>query len=301
MTISRRSLLLTGGLSIGAVLVGCAAPVETAPTPTPAPADVPIPALDELEQQYARRIGVHALDTGTGASAGHRATERFLMCSTTKSLMAAFALHLSTTDPGLLDRRVTYTPADLLEYAPITSAHVATGMTVAELCAAAVTVSDNTAHNLLLRETGGPAALTAYLRGLGDTVTRADRSEPALNEPAGEQDTTTPAAMATTLRALTIGDALPSAQRDQLMAWLRANTTGDAQIRAGVPAGWQVGDKTGSGPGGEKNDVGVLLPPQGAPIVLTVFTVPTDPGDGRGEETIAATTRAALDALRDAR
>ncbi|MEK6443808.1 class A beta-lactamase [Pseudonocardia sp. T1-2H] len=297
MMISRRSLLLTGAVSVGAALVGCAAPAA----PTPAPRQIPIPPMEEIEQRYARRIGVHALDTVTGATAGHRDTERFLMCSTAKSLMAAFVLHLSTTDPGLLDRRVTYTGADLLEYAPITSTHLGTGMTVAELCAAAVTVSDNTAHNLLLRETGGPAALTAYLAGLGDAVTRADRPEPALNEPAGDQDTTTPAALAATLRTLTTGDALPAARRDQLVAWLRANTTGDAQIRAGVPAGWQVGDKTGSGFAGEKNDVGVLTPPQGAPIVLTVFTVPTDPDDGRGEEAVAATTRAALGALGGAR
>ncbi|MCW0212953.1 MAG: class A beta-lactamase [Pseudonocardia sp.] len=299
MTISRRSLLLAGGASIGAVLVGCAPP--TAPAPVPAvPAHLPIPDLDGIEQRYGMRIGVQALDTGTGTTAGHRTDERFLLCSTVKSLMAAFALHLSTTDPGLLDRRVSYTRADLLEYAPITSMHVDTGMTVAELCAAAVTVSDNTAHNLLLREAGGPAALTAYLRGLGDGVTRADRAEPALNGPAGEQDTTTPAAMAATLQALTVGDALPPAQREQLMAWLRATTTGDAQIRAGVPAGWQVGDKTGSGAAGERNDVGVLVPPQGAPVVLTVFTVPADPDDERGAEAVAASTRAALGALGNA-
>ncbi|WP_181781406.1 class A beta-lactamase [Pseudonocardia pini] len=296
MTISRRSLLVAGGVSAGAVLTGC-----TVPAPAPAAPAVPeplaLPDLGALETRYARRIGAHVLDTGSGASASHRADERFLMCSTVKALMAAFVLHLSTTDPGLLDRRVTYTAADLVEYAPVTAPRVGTGMSVAELCTAAVTVSDNTAHNLLLRETGGPAALTAYLRGLGDTVTRADRTEPALNEPAGEQDTTTPAAMSATLRALTVGDGLPRAQRDRLTSWLRANTTGDAQIRAGVPTGWQVGDKTGSGPAGEKNDVGLLAPPQGAPLVLTVFTVPTDRDDERGAEVVAATTRAAVAAL----
>jgi beta-lactamase class A len=165
--ISRRSLLFAGGVSVGAVLVGCSAPAP-APAAPPAPAVLPVPDLVALEQRYATRIGVHAVDTGSAATVGHRADERFLMCSTVKALMAASVLHLSTADPGLLDRRVPYTAADLLEYAPVTAARVGTEMTVAELCAAAVTVSDNTAHNLLLRETGGPAALTAYLRGLGD-------------------------------------------------------------------------------------------------------------------------------------
>lgn len=293
MRLSRRSLLLSGTVTFGAVLVGCTAPVA----PAPAPEAVPIDAFADIERRYDRRVGVHLVDTGTGAAVGHRANERFLMCSTVKSLMAAFVLHRSVADAELLDRRVSYTRTDLLEYAPITAPRVDTGMTVAELCEAAVTVSDNTAHNLLLRETGGPAALTSFLRGLGDTVTRADRSETALNEPDGEQDTTTPAAMAITLQALTVGGALPPVQRDRLLGWMRANTTGDAQIRAGVPAGWLVGDKTGSGSAGEKNDVGVLAPPQRAPLVLTVCTVPGDPDDDRGEEAVAAATEAALETL----
>jgi beta-lactamase class A len=298
MPLSRRSLLVAGTLTVGAAaFAGCAAPAAPTPPPAAAPSRVPIPALDEIERRYGRRIGVHIVDTGSGASAGHRADERFLMCSTVKCLMAASVLHRSAADPGLLGRRVTYTRADLLEHAPITSKHVDAGMSVADLCAAAVTVSDNTAHNLLLRETGGPGALTEFLRGLGDPVTRADRTEVALNRLDGELDTSTPTAMAATLQDLAVGAGLPPAQRNQLMAWLRANTTGAGQIRAGVPAGWQVGDKTGSGFAGEKNDVGVLVPPHGAPIVLTVFTVPADPDDDRGVDAVAATTRAALDAL----
>lgn len=308
MRITRRSLLLTGAGGLGAALLGCAPAVpSTAPAPvTPAPAGSrPIPGLPELEQRFGRRIGVHALDTGSGAAIGHRDGERFLMCSVVKSLMAAFVLHLSVEDAGLLDRRVRYGAGDLQEYAPVAKRNLGTAvtiaeMTMAELCDAAVTMSDNTAHNLLARETGGPAALTAYLRGLGDTVTSADRIEPVLNAPAGDQDTSTPTAFARTLRTLTLGDALPSTQRERLVGWLRANTTGGEQIRAGVPAGWQDGDKTGRGFAGENNDVGLLMPPQGAPIVLTVFTVPANPDDERGEEAIAATTRLALEGLRTA-
>lgn len=296
MTISRRSLLLAGTAGLGAGLLGCAPAAPATPTAPAGPG--PIPGLPAVEQRFGRRIGVHALDTGTGVTVGHRDGERFLLCSVVKSLMAGFVLHLSTGDPGLLDRRVRYGPGDLLAYAPVATRKLGTGMTMAELCEAAVTVSDNTAHNLLLRETGGPAALTAHLRGLGDPTTRADRTEPELNAPAGAQDTTTPAAIARTLRALTVGDALPAPQRDRLVCWLRANTTGDEQIRAGVPAGWQVGDKTGRGSANENNDIGLLLPPQGAPVVLTAFTVPADPADERGEDAIAAATRTTLDALR---
>ncbi|WP_224392462.1 class A beta-lactamase [Pseudonocardia sp. ICBG1293] len=300
MTITRRSLLLAGAALGGAALTGCA---PAAPAP-PAPAagaggSAPIPALADVEREYGRTIGVHVLDTGTGAAAGHRDGERFLMCSVTKALMAGFVLHRSLSDPGLLDRRVRWERSDLLEYAPVTTRNLAVGMTVAQLCEAAVTVSDNTAHNLLLREVGSPAELTAWLRTTGDAVTRSDRAETALNDRDGERDTSTPVAMASTLRTLVLGDALPAAQRDRLAGWLRANTTGDRQIRAAVPAGWVVGDKTGSGPLGERNDSGVLYPPDGAPLVLTVFTVPADPADKeRGEAAVAAAARAAVAAVR---
>ncbi len=303
MTITRRSLLLAGAALGGAALTGCAPAAPPAPA-TPAPADpgagsAPIPALADVEREYARTIGVHVLDTGTGAAAGHRDGDRSLMCSVVKALMAGFVLHRSLSEPGLLDRPVRYGRADLLEYAPVTTRNLAAGMTVAQLCEAAVTVSDNTAHNLLLREVGSPAELTAWLRTTGDTVTRSDRAETALNDRDGERDTSTPAALASTLRTLVLGDALPPAQRDRLTGWLRANTTGDRQIRAAVPAAWTVGDKTGSGPLGERNDSGVLYPPDGAPLVLTVFTVPADPADtARGEAAVAAAARAAIAALR---
>jgi beta-lactamase class A len=309
MTLTRRSFVLAGAASAGAFLAACAAPSSppSSPPSTPAagppsappsaPAPLPIPALDAIEQRYARRVGVYAVDTGTGSAVAHRGTERFLMCSTVKAFMAAFVLHLSATDPALLGRRVRYSRADLLSYAPITSAHVDTGMTVAELCAAAVTVSDNTAYNVLLRQTGGPAALTAYLRGLGDPVSRADRTETSLNDPDGERDTSTPAAMATTLRTIGTGTALAPAARDQWFAWMRACTTGPNEIRAGVPAGWTVADKTGTGDTGTRNDVGVVTPPSAPPIVLTVFTVPQHPADGLGERTVADATRAAVAAL----
>jgi beta-lactamase class A len=232
---------------------------------------------------------VHAIDTGSGTTVRHRADERFLMCSTHKVLAAAAIMRLRTSQPGLLDRLIRYDRAQLLDYAPVTTKHVADGMTVAALCEAAITVSDNTAANLLVQQLGGPTAVTEFARTLGDPITRLDRTEPDLNvgAPGDPRDTTTPAAMAADLRALALGDALDPPGRDLLTGWLTANTTGAALIRAGLPAGWRVGDKTGSGAQGEANDIAVVWPPGRAPLVIAVYTAPADPHATTGKATVA--------------
>lgn len=293
-------MLAVGLVGLAAALTGCG----TAPTPSPTAPSSPFPvqappdtAFDELEARFGGRLGVAALDTGSGAWVGHRADERLLMCSTVKVPLVAAVLRRSISEPGLLERRLHWSRADLLSYAPATTAALATGMTIAELCAAALTVSDNTAANLLSAQVGGPPGLTAFLRSVGDTTSRADRPEPVLNDVAGDLDTSTPSAFVRTLQVLALGDALPPPLRGRLVGWMRANTTGGAQIRAGTPAGWPVADKTGSGSAGESNDVAVVEPPGRAPILLGVFTDPTDPRSIAGKATIAAATREALGAL----
>ena len=196
------------------------------------------------------------------------------MCSTFK-LMAVAAV-LARVDGGAeqLDRRVVFGKGVVLSYAPVTSHRVgAPGMSVAELCEAAMTVSDNTAANLLLGSMGGPSAVTAFARGLGDSTTRLDRIEPDLNvgSPGDLRDTTTPNTALATLQKILLGNVLSAASRAQLLSWLRACTTGAEKLRAGVPAGWAVGDKTGSGANNEANDVGILYPPQRAPILITAY------------------------------
>ncbi|AUX42957.1 class A beta-lactamase [Sorangium cellulosum] len=216
-----------------------------------------------------------ALDTATGARVGHRAAERFAMCSTFKALLAASLLARVDQGKLTLDRRVTYRASDLLEHAPVTRAHLAEGsLTVEELCAAAVEISDNTAANLLLAQIGGPAGLTAYIRSLGDQVTRFDRNEPTLNTnvPGDPRDTTSPDAMTDTIRVLLVGDrALSEASRARLKSWMVRSTTGLARLRAGLPKDWVVGDKTGTGENGAANDVAVAWPPSRAPIVIACF------------------------------
>ena len=226
-----------------------------------------------LEKSAGGRLGISAFYTAGDKLFGYRADERFPMCSTFKVLVAAAALKQSMTDPDYLQRRITYTQADLLSWAPITKEHVAEGMSVADLCAAALQYSDNTATNLLMKLLGGPQAVTAFARSIGDTAFRLDRWEPELNSalPGDERDTTTPEAMQNTLRRLTLGDALGPTQRTQLLDWLNGNTTGKESIRAGVPSGWTVGDKTGSGSYGTTNDIGVIRLPSGEYIVVAIY------------------------------
>jgi beta-lactamase class A len=230
--------------------------------------------LAGLERRHGGRLGVCVLDMQSGQRIGHRSDERFPMCSTFKFLAAAQVLARVDKGEERLDRRVVYARNDLVAYSPVTERHAGgEGMTVAELCHAAVTVSDNTAGNLMLASFGGPAGLTAFARSLGDAVTRLDRIETELNEatPGDPRDTTTPAAMLDDMRVLLLGDALSSSSRQQLADWLIAATTGGQRIRAGVPAAWRIGDKTGTSNNGVTNDIAIAWPPGRAPLLITAY------------------------------
>lgn len=227
-----------------------------------------------IEKGVAGRLGVAALDTGSGRRIDHRFAERFPMCSTFKFLLAAAVLRRVDLKQDQLERRIAYGRGDLLEYAPIARQRVQEGgMSLSDLCAAAVEYSDNTAANLLLKVLGGPGAITRYAASLGDPLTRLDRTEPSLNEavPGDERDTTSPTAMLDNLRVILLGKALSPASRGQLQAWLIANTTGDSRLRAGLPAGWKAGDKTGTGEHGSTNDIGILWPPGRPPILVAAY------------------------------
>ncbi len=295
--LSRRAALQAGLVALTAVAAGCArnqSPPALAATDTDA-------ALAAVEQKMRGRLGVYALDTASGTTVGYRAGERFLLCSTGKALTVAAILRQSAAHPELLDQVITYGPADVLEWAPVTSLHVDQGMTVAALCDAAMTVSDNTAANLLVQQLGGPAAVTAFARSLGDDVTRIDRIEPDLNitSPGDLRDTSTPEQMVDDLQALVLGDGLSVVSRDRFTALLKANTTGDKAIRAGVPRDWVVGDKTGTGAQGESNDIAVVWPPNRAPLVVAVYTAPADPETPKeqAQAIIAEATGIAVTAL----
>jgi beta-lactamase class A len=228
----------------------------------------------ELERRNGGRLGVAALDTASGRRVGHRADELFALCSTFKFLAAAFVLARVDRGEEKLDRRVVFSDKDLVTYSPVTKEHVEPGsMSMAEICDAAVTLSDNTAGNLMLASFGGPFGLTSYMRSLGDRITRLDRIETELNEakPGDPRDTTTPAAMLGTMQRLLIEDALSASSRNRLIGWLLVSKTGGKRLRAGLPADWRVGDKTGSGNNGTANDVAIAFPPGRAPILIAAY------------------------------
>lgn len=255
--------------------------------------------LVALERDGDTRLGVAVLDTGSGRVLSHRGDERFTFCSTFKALLVGVVLKRGMEESGVLGRHVAYGPADLVPYSPVTEGLAGTGMKVAELCAATLRTSDNTAANLLLREFGGPAAVTAFARRLGDDTFRLDRIEPDLNEPApGDlRDTTTPLAMARSLGRMVLGDVLGNPERGRLVAWMQSSVTGAKRIRAGIPAEWALAGKTGSGPYGIANDMAVVWPPGRAPLVLVVFTMRPGRDAERRDDVVAEAARRAVQAL----
>lgn len=255
--------------------------------------------LAELENASGGRLGVVLLGP-EGVLASHRARERFPACSTSKVLLAAAVLHRAASDPRLLDRLIRWDASELHTYAPVTSRAIDTGLTVRELCAATIQYSDNVAANLLMRQIGGPAAVTAFARYLGDTTFRLDRWEPELNTavPGDLRDTCTPQDMARNLQNLSFGTAIAPAERRLLDGWLLGNTTGGKRIRAGTPAGWTVGDKTGTGEYGTTNDIAVIRRPKGKPLILAVFFTQPDRAAQANDEVVAEAARRVFADLR---
>ncbi len=295
-SIARSGLAAVATATLAALCAGAVAP----PVHPPATARDAPERLAGVERGAGCRLGVAALDTGSLRTIAFRASERFPMCSTFKVLLAAATLARVDAGRDALDRRIAYGRADLLAYAPITTSHVADGaMTVEALCAAAVEVSDNTAANLLLAALGGPAGVTAFARSLGDGVTRLDRTEPELNasEPGDPRDTTSPAAMAASLREIVLGGALAPASRRRLETWMAACSTGGSRLRAGFPAGWAVGDKTGSGQRGTVNDVAIVRPPGRPPIVVAAYLTDSIAPLARREAALAEVARIVADEL----
>ena len=230
-------------------------------------------ALADLEAQSGGRLGVAILNAGSRMIYAWRGEERFLMASTFKALLAGAVLARVDRGEESLAREVAVRAQDLVDYAPVVEPLVGGVISVGELCEGTVTLSDNAAANLLLGTMGGPAGFTAILREMGDTVTRLDRYEPELNQgaPGDLRDTSTPMAFLATMERMLLGEALRPASRDQLLAWLVANQTGDDRIRAGVPESWTVGDKTGTSGQGDVHDVAILLPPERAPFLVVAF------------------------------
>jgi len=261
---SRRAFVLRGGYALA---------IAAAPAGRSAHSDATLP-FAEIEMGLGGRIGVAAVDTGTGARQVHRGDERFAMCSTFKWMLAAAVLARHDRGSADLGQRLSYSAMDLLAHSPVTEQHLAAGaLPIGELCKAVVETSDNTAANILLKFIGGPAALTHYLRTIGDDTTRLDRIEPALNtnEPGDPRDTSTPNAMIATMHAILVGNALATASRERLVGWMKNCQTGLQRLRGGLPPNWAVGDKTGTGDHGAVNDIAIAWPPQRPPLLIVSY------------------------------
>lgn len=259
------------GVGASMLLAGCAG--------RPSARTDPVAQLRGLEQASGGRLGAFVLDTGTGQSFGWRADARFCHCSTFKMSLAAMALRESDTGRLDLAEPLAISQADIVAYSPFLEENLSKGrLSILALAEAAQIVSDNAAANVLLRRLGGPAALTQFWRDIGDSVSRLDDYEPAMNviPPGTEENSTTPRAMAETVRRIVCGDVLAASSRDRLRGWMAATQSGLDRIRAGLPAGWQGLDKTGSGMrpgiGNKTNDIAVLLPPGGgSPLIVTGY------------------------------
>ncbi len=265
LPLTRRSLLG------GAILL---LPISQAPRLVHAAAEDIDVRLAALERKTGGRLGVSVLDTETNIGFDYRETERFPMLSTFKTLAAACVLARIDQNEDALERRIRFSKDDLVTYSPVTEKFVdGEGMTLSAICAAAITLSDNTAGNLLLAQVGGPQGLTAWLRSIGDAVTRLDRTEPTLNESlkGDARDTTTPSAMRETITSLIAGDALSPSSRDHLLGWLVANKTGDQRLRAGLPGDGLIGEKTGTTDKGGACDVGLFQPARRQPIFISAY------------------------------
>ena len=291
--LSRRGLIIGGGAMAAVSLSGCSEKVTKALGFAQ--------RMVEIQKRHGGRVGVSAI-TGdkVDEALSIQSTERFAHCSTFKWVLATAVLQQVDQGKLALDKAIPYGKADLLEYAPTTTAHVGDGhMKVVDLCGAAVSLSDNTAANLLLPLVGGPAGLTAFVRGLGDTETRFDRNEPTLNTnlPKDDRDTTTPDAMSHLLKTVFAGTVLKPETLARLKDWMVKTSTGPNRIRAGVPADWVVAHKTGTGENSAINDVGVLWPPAKPPIYLSIYTSGGTLDEAGHDKVIADTTKLVLDTL----
>jgi beta-lactamase class A len=282
----QRQTFLTGGLATLALAPAAGA----AATPDDS-------AFTALERAHGGRLGVYAIDTGSGQTMAHRAHERFPMCSTFKLLAVGAVLSRVQHGNEDLARQVAFSRNDLLSYAPVTRERLGRNFTaqisIAELCAAAIEYSDNTAANLLLHSMLGPAGVTGFARSIGDRDTRLDRNEPTLNTaiPGDVRDTTTPSVMATDAHALVLGTLLEPRLRTRLKTWLLDCKTGLTSLRAGLPATWRMGDKTGSGAHTTANDVAIAWPPGRAAIVIAAYYTASSATDNQADATLASVAR----------
>lgn len=294
--LSRRKFSRFLTLSFPGILVsGCSLPIQTL-----GQTNSLITAVIEVERQLGARLGMQALDTESGQTWSYHGDQRFPMCSTFKVIASAAFLAKVDRGEDSLSRKVFISESDLVSYSPMTETRIGdAGMSMDEICEAALTLSDNTAGNTILESIGGPSGVTQFAREIGDKMFRLDRWETELNEAAvgDSRDTTSPAAMTESLQKILFGDVLSQASKNQLQSWLMNNKTGDAKLRAGLPSAWTVGDKTGGGNNGTMADVAFVLVPNRKPLIVSVYMTETTASFENRNAGIADIARALKQAL----
>ncbi|MBC9878794.1 class A beta-lactamase [Bradyrhizobium sp. INPA01-394B] len=284
MLLDRRSLLASLAWMAAAPALAAEAPAE----------------LESYERESGGKIGVYAENLATGKTLAWRSDERFVMCSTFKASLAACVLARVDRGEEKLAAMIAYGKADLLDYAPVAKQNLSAGaMSVADMCKAIVELSDNTCANLLLARVGGPAALTAFWRSIGDTISRLDHNEPELNRspPGDVRDTTTPTAMAGNLKRLVTGEVLSPASKAQLTEWMVGCKTGANRLRGGLPASWTIGDKTGNNGKDASGDIAVAWPKPDAPILIAAYAQGGSPNPAQLEAVFARIGRMVAERL----
>lgn len=251
--------------------------------------------LSNLEKTTDGHLGIAALDTANMTNIQYHANEIFPSGCTSKLIGVAAILKKSMQDKSFLQQRIYFTENDLVTWSPDTKNHLNDGMTIAELSAAALTKSDNTAMNLLLAKLGGINSMNQFARSIGDMSFRQDNNWPSEAMSGGRnnvKDSTTPNAMLNSLRKIAFGNVLAPSQRELLLQWMKANTTGDKRIRAGVPKDWIVGDKTGTGSYyGTTNDIGIIWPANCAPLLVTIYYTSNNKHAIKRDNILAKATR----------
>jgi beta-lactamase class A len=249
--------------------------------------------LEKIESHYHGRLGISAINTKTGETINYRGNERFPMCSTWKLIVVSAVLHKSMSKPNYLEKIIHYKNSDIVSgYSPYTKKNLKTGMTIIELCKAAI-FSDNTAANLLAKEIGGVQGLNRFSRSIDDKKFRLSRLEPYLNTayPHDSRDTTTPKAMSKSIVELIFGNTLGKIQKKLLTTWLKDNPTGSHRISSGIPSNWVSGDKTGTCSYGTTNDIGIIYPSGSKPIILSVYFTQKNKNDTPKDSIIKKVTK----------
>ncbi|MFA6210828.1 MAG: class A beta-lactamase [Candidatus Obscuribacterales bacterium] len=233
-------------------------------------------------------VGIAVVDSTRHKQFFLNQDQAFPMQSVCKFPLSIAVLRLADQGKLSLQDKVTVRLSDVVPFhSPIKEEIKGdkSDFTIRALMTAAVCNSDNTACDVLIACAGGTSAVTNILKEAGVKGIRLDRPEGKLQPDSVQiakflvdpRDTATPEAMIEMLQNLYSGKLLSKSSTAVILQDLFNCKTGPARITAGLPAGWTVAHKTGTGRdvAGQNtatNDVGVAVGPHGETIYIAIFT-----------------------------